>query len=371
MGKWSMKSWLSCAGAGVLLALLMTGQAWAYKGTIACGSLSIGGIDLRCAGPDGNAGVGWPGWAVLSVASGKAVVFAGGSTGDGGTATAPFGNLGLYGSNKADATGDALIRGNVYHTDGWFGSVETMFGSGITAGTPGNWNQIQSGYGFKGGFLTDKLLWYAKMDALAAAAEASADTAAAVISGVGLAFNDSNDFQLSSNLTINAVGSGANYINIGHNLDLNGKTLTLNTNGFSNVDFILNVGNDFKANGSGTSKIVLGGGLKWSDVLINLEHNTTFTSDDLIAFDGAGVLISSGDLNFTQTQWSGEIIGLGGNMNFKAGSQITNPGDVVSVVHFIPVPGTVALLLAGLLTAAIMIRRSRVSASIRPRPLRA
>ena len=369
MGKWSIKSWLSRTGAGVLLAVLMTGQPWAYQGTIACGSLTIGGINLQCAGPDGAPSMGWPGWAVLSV-SGKEVHFDGAS-GDGGTATVPFGNVGVLGANTLDATGSAVIQGNVYHTDGWYGSQATKFGNGITSGTPGNWDHISTGYGFTGGFLTDKLLWYAQNDALAAAALASANTNAAVASGVRLAFNAANDYTLTSDLTIHAVGNGANYVNIGKNLNLNGHTLTFDSTGFTGVDFILDVNQNLTANGPGTSKILLAGGLKWSDLLIDVEQKTTFDVNTLSNFSGAGVLIGSGDLAFDKTQWQGEIIGLSGKMDFTGGSQITNPGDVVSMVHFIPEPGTVALLLAGLLMACFTIGRSRAPGSIRPQRVRA
>ena len=98
--------WQACMG--LMLGLVLAGQALAYKGTIACGSWQIGGINLQCAGPDGNQAAGWPGWAVLSVAAGKDVLFGGGG-GDGGTASAPFGNVGVYGANKVNATGSAVI----------------------------------------------------------------------------------------------------------------------------------------------------------------------------------------------------------------------------------------------------------------------
>jgi hypothetical protein len=392
MGNVKPKRGVWRAAAGVLLALLVGGHAQAYQASIYCGGLTIGGIDLRCAGPDSPdlnsvpTNPAWPGWAVLSVAQGKDVLFQGGN-GDGGTATVPFGNVGLYGTKTADATGTAKIQGNVFQTDGWYGSAATSFGNGILSGgpTPSNpqapWTRISPGFGFEGGFLTDKLLWYAKQDALAAAAKASLDVANAVatvavgdcVSAFCLAFSDLDDYTLTRDLTINAVGSGTNYINIDNNLNLGGYKLTLSASTFANVDFVLNVGNQFDATGS--SGIVLSNGVLWSDVLINIEGkrkgvDVAFSAANTADFAGAGVIIANGDLTFDKTQWQGEVIGLGGNLLFTNGSQVTNPANVISVVTFIPEPGTIALLLAGLLATGFSLRYGRARGLIRLDPVR-
>jgi hypothetical protein len=49
---------------------------------------------------------------------------------------------------------------------------------------------------------------------------------------------------------------------------------------------------------------------------------------------------------------------------------VTNPANVISVVTFIPEPGTIALLLAGLLATGFSLRYGRAARLHRLRPVR-
>src|SRR4029077_15741296 len=103
----------------------------------------------------------WPGWAVLSLTAGADVKFDGKSSGDGGTATAQHGNVGVWGANKLFVQNDAVISGNVYFSSGAYGTPTTKFDSSVLQGTPGNWTHVAGADGFVANFTTDFLLWRA------------------------------------------------------------------------------------------------------------------------------------------------------------------------------------------------------------------
>lgn len=363
---------LALAGAAVLGA----GGAGAYSNAVACGNWTVGGINLMCAGPSSTPnqinGASWPGWAVLSLTPNADVTFDGalfngvpdGGTGPGALSTT--GNLGLWGSNKVTIQNQAIINGNVYFTNGTYGAPEVKFHGSTTDTTPDgipppdtDWTHIATPYGFVGDFKAVVQLWRATEDAKAAATAAGNLAANVPVANVvntdgtpsGAAFASlANDISLNQSITIKAVQSGTNVINFGSDLDLKSFTILLDANGLNNVDFVLNIGHDLK--GNGTSSITLAG-VAWSDVLINVENKVNITSD-LTSPGGdnrySGILLAGNDVSLTKTQWTGEIIGAK-NMDFGSGSQVTNPGGLISSVTFIPEPGTLLLLLAGGLIA--------------------
>jgi hypothetical protein len=69
--------------------------------------------------------------------------------------------------------------------------------------------------------------------------------------------------------------------------------LLLDANGFTDVDFVLNIGHDLK--GNNTSGISVGG-CAWSDVLINVVNNVNITSD---------LTSPGGDNRYSGILWSG------------------------------------------------------------------
>jgi len=346
---------LACAG------LVAATGASAYSNALACGNWTIGGINLMCAGPTTTPGgypdsAYWPGWAVLSVTSGVDVKFDGHALNDGGTASSLNGNVGVWGANKLYIKNDAVVSGNVYFSSGGYGTPTTSFDSSALEGGPPDWTHVDGANGFVANFKTDYLLWRAQQDALAAAAAAGGLSANVPLANIvntdgspsGAAFTAPQlaaNLAFTQNITIRATQSGTNVINFGADLDLKSYTLTLDANSFSNVDFVLNVGHDLK--GNGTSSIALGSGIAWSDVLINVENNVAITSDTVSPGGDnrySGILLAGNDVNMSRTQWTGEVVGAH-NLNFDNGSQITNPGGLISMVTFVPEPGTLLLLL--------------------------
>jgi len=331
--------------------------AWAYSSQVQCGHWTVGGIDLFCAGPTTTApapnaptfndSAYWPGWAVLSLTPGVNVTFDGHSLNDGGTATVNNGNVGIWGAANFDVKGDARISGNAYVTSGMTG-----FPTGdMTAATLAH---IDGANGFVANFTSDVLLWRAQQAALAAAQTAFGLTPTATFAG---------DKTLTQDLIIQATASNSTVVvNVGGKLDLKNFKLILDGNGFTNVDFVLNVGTGCDPSnngcgdllGNGLSGITLAGGVSWADVLINVRDEVKITSDAVspggdnrfsgILIAGGAVAATSGDTGLSRTQWTGEIIGFG-DMKFDNGSQVTNPGGLITMVTFIPEPGTVLLLL--------------------------
>jgi hypothetical protein len=289
-------------------------------------------VNLGCAGPEE--------WAVLSLNLTNGTInttpanhqlsFSGGS-GQGGTQGSTVDTVGVYGGKVQASGGGTQLTGDIDITDGLNSTPSTVVGlsAGVLLGS------VVSGAS------TDALLKQARADALAAATALGSMAATA-----GLTFAT-----LDSTQTINAKQNGLNVIHVG-NINLgNNETLTLNTGGFSNVKFVVDISGTW-AMSHGT--IALGSGLDFTDVIYNDTGTGNISWSGGLATQSVatGILLApAAKISFTPGLWSGEVIG-GADITFASGAEVRN------TFRRVPEPSSLLLLIAGMLAATAFGGRS-------------
>ena len=189
------------------------------------------GVDLGAAGRTKN-------WAVFSINSSQndTVEFSGGSM--------AIGDVGVAGNGNIKMSGGAMINGDLYYRTP--GSLNLSGGAKISGLTHHD-------------ATSDALLDQGAMDALNAASFAASLSTSS-------AFTSLTQINLSGNNNFTLTGNGKTVLNL-QNFQLSGGS-TLTLTGTAGTAFVINVSNQFSL--SGSSSIVLSGGLTAADVLINV-----------------------------------------------------------------------------------------------------
>ena len=211
--------------------------------------------------------------------------------------------------------------------------------------------------------VNNDLLTQARVDALQAASWASALTA-----------NQTITTAITNAKTINATKSGLNVVNITNGINYSGLSdiLTFNVNAslYSNVEFVVNItGGNFNM-ASGATVVMTGGStadpFTFSDLLFNVRgaqsQNVTLGGGSQVA----GIVLDvGGDVYMDDSTVTGEVIG-GHNIGVWDTSTVVNNTALTSNVMdgctadangiltcgirtAVPEPGTIALLVLGLL----------------------
>ena len=255
------------------------------------------------------------------------------------------GNIGAYGGVKVNADANATFSGNIMVQSGTTPATDT---SGVIMGAPPDPSIV----------VDNALLTQARADALLAASQAAALTA-------NQTFGAITDLK-----TINATKSGLNVIKITGGISLNGalKVLTFNTGSYSNVEFVVNItGGNF--NMANYAKVVLTGGstadpFNYTDLLFNVQGAQTVSLGTHSQVAGI-ILDVGGNVNMSQSTVTGEVIG-GHDIHLWNSSTVVNntastanvisgcttdpvTGVMTCVIRTAPEPGTIALLVLGLL----------------------
>jgi hypothetical protein len=151
--------------------------------------------------------------------------------------------MGVGGNGRIKMSGSATINGDLYYRTN--GSLDTSGSARVT--------------GFKHhDAASDSLLDQAAMDAM------NASTFAA---GLATSSQFASMTQISGNSNITLTGDGRTVLNL-QNFQLSGSA-TITLTGTAGTAFVINVSNQFSL--SGSSRIVLGGGLTAADVVINVK----------------------------------------------------------------------------------------------------
>jgi len=162
---------------------------------------------------------------------------------------------------------------------------------------------------------TDALLDQAVEDALTAS-QSAASLPVTIISPTNITISNP-----SQNITITG-GVGTNVLNI-TSLNISNGTVTLNApHGGS---FIMNVSGGFAL--SGTSKIVLAGGVNPSDVLYNIVGSGGSVSMSGGASVTGILLAPQRGVSLSNAIVTGEIISGGSGISFSGTTQVNNPGS--------------------------------------------
>ena len=246
---------------------------------------------LRSAGPAQ--------WAVLGMggigsASSTSVSLSGSSSVKGAVA-----NMGVANAGSLNMSGSSLINGTL---------------SLNTAGRLNKSGTSRVAGGVQQNTVTDGILDQAVEDALAAS-QSAASLPATITSPTNVTISNP-----SQNITITG-GTGSNVLNI-TSLSISNGTVTLNApHGGS---FIMNVSRSFTL--SGTSRIVLAGGITASDVLYNFVG-----SGGSVSMSGgasvAGILLAPRrGISLSNVIVTGEIISGGSGIAFSGTTQVNNPG---------------------------------------------
>jgi PEP-CTERM motif len=352
----------------VVFAGVHSGSALALACTPGLSFNTTSGFTLGCASPAL--------WSILSInqnltsgASAPYLQFGnGGINGIQGAA----GNVGAYGGVKVTADANATFTGNIFVQN----STPATFLQNSTPATDTSLVDMTSPHPTI--VVNNDLLTQARVDALQAASLASALTA-----------NQTITTAITNAKTIDATKSGLNVVNITNGINLSGLSdiLTFNVNAslYSNVEFVVNItGGNFNM-ASGATVVMTGGStadpFTFSDLLFNVRgaqsQNVTLGGGSQVA----GIILDvGGDVYMDDSTVTGEVIG-GHNLDFRNTSTVVNNTALTSNVidgctadangistcvirTAVPEPGTIALLVLGLL--GIFGARMRRSRSGRP-----
>jgi choice-of-anchor A domain-containing protein len=244
------------------------------------------------------------------------------SAGPGQWAVLGMGGIGSASSTSISMSGSSSVRGTVANTGVANAGNVNMSGSSLISGTlslntAGSLNKSGTST-VAGGVLqntaTDGVLDQAVADALAAS-QSAASLPATITSPTSVVISNP-----SQNVTITG-GAGINVLNI-TNIVISNGTLTLNAP--QGGSFIMNVSGSFAL--SGTSKIVLAGGITPSDVL----YNFVGTGGGVAMSGGASVtgsiLAPQRGIALSNAIVTGEIISGGSGIAFSGTTQVNNPG---------------------------------------------
>ena len=328
----------------VVLAGVHCGNALALTCTPGVSFNTTTGFELGCASPAL--------WSILSVnqnlTSGASAPYLQFSNGGTNGIAGSTGNVGAYGGVKVTADANATFVGNIIVQN----TTPATDTSLVNMTSPPNPTIV----------VDNALLTQARADALLAASQATALTANQTITTNG---------GITNATTINATKSGLNVIKITTGINLSGLSdiLTFNVNAslFSNVEFVVNVtGGNFNM-ASGAQVVLTGGStadpFTYSDLLFNVQgaQYVALSSSSQV---GGIILDVGGDVYMDHSTVYGEVIG-GHNIGVWDSSTVVNntaqtstvisgctadaQGNLTCVIRTAPEPGTIALLVLGLL----------------------
>lgn len=346
----------------IVLALVAMGFAGGHSGSalaLTCtppvSFSNAAGFDLGCASPAL--------WSVLSInaTSGHTPLLQfsnGGTNGDQGAT----GNVGAYAGVQVAADASSVFAGNIVVQTG----TNT---TGVDMTAPPNPTIV----------VDNALLTQARADALTAATSATALATNALFTN-----KQSITTQITNATTIYAKQSGLNVIQLTAGINLSGLAdiLTFSAIGstgiqYTNVEFVINItsGNFTMAN---QAKVVLAGGIDLftnADLLFNVQGAQTVALSSGSQVGGI-ILDVGGAVYMDNATVFGEVIG-GQAIGVWNNSRVTNnsasqqttvsgctvgpTGEMTCVIRTAPEPGTIALLILGLLGifGASMRRSSR------------
>ena len=255
------------------------------------------------------------------------------------------GNVGAYGGVKVIADANATFSGNIMVQSGTTPATDT---SGVIMNAPPDPTIV----------VDNALLTQARADALLAASQATALTANQTFGAI------------TASKTINATKSGLNVIKLTGGIALNGalSVLTFNSGSWSDVEFVVNItGGNFSM--GNYAKVVLTAGsadpsFTYTDLLFNVQGAQTVSLGTNSQVAGI-ILDVGGNVNISHSTVTGEVIG-GHDIHLWNSSTVVNntasTATVISgcttdpvtsvmtcVIRTAPEPGTIALLVLGLL----------------------
>ena len=362
--------WLSLIKAPrlTLLALIAAVFAVAHSGgalALSCTpgvSVSASGYSLGCATSQL--------WAILEInqagSGGTTLDFKNGSGTYGSTAGM---QVGVYGGT-VKTTDISKFSGNMLVTDGIYPSDQATNTTAVNLGAGG---VLQGNVGLASPYSSDKI---GVSDQLLTQARADALSATTLLTSYALSHIDiAYSSGINAATTITATHGGLNVIQIGTsgsnkdiNLDGVSDKLTFATGGFLNVSFLVEVTGNLKLNHG--AQVVLGSGLDPSKVLFDIVYNGALTMNSNsvlrgIVLDAGG---SGADSIDNGSVLYGELIG-GAGITLDHASSVQNnsvfgaivngvtysgctadtDGTLICNIRTAPEPGTIALMLIGLL----------------------
>jgi choice-of-anchor A domain-containing protein len=239
-----------------------------------------------------------------------------------------------------DASGNSNVSGSSTITGTFF--MNTAGQSTFSGGSHANGGTVRSSS-------EDAILHQASLDAISASNTYAGMAATnSSITNINLAGGQS--------LTING-NAGLNVLHLSDVLMSGGSTITLN--GPANAAFVLDITGNF--NLSGTSQLLLGGGLTANNVLYNILSTGNTVGTAINSGGGSiinGILLAPNrEVQIGAGQYFGEIIGGGDQINIHSGEQ------VFAVVPEVT-PASVVIGFLGLLVAVSS--RRMLSKRLRP-----
>jgi hypothetical protein len=151
--------------------------------------------------------------------------------------------------------------------------------------------------------------------------------------------------------TISATQDGVNVIDLTRVNLSSGQSLTLNANGHSNVEFVVNVGHDIQLSGGG---LLISGGISDMDVVYNVAGKIQSSGGGITT--DYGILLDSGqDVAWDGVQLNGEIIG--SNVSVVSGGRVYDDFAAKGGGGGTPEPGTLSLLASAGAASLLFVRR--------------